>query len=132
MEALASYGDLEQSCPTVASFSDSSLTSGSVDEKLGNVTMDSMMGKLLQSFNDLSRKVDELSSKSDSTSTINRSKANNNNINPKTGKPYRRYCWSCGCCTHWGQFYPNKKKGHQDDASFKDRKGGSSKGCLGS
>ena len=132
VEALASYGDLEQSCPTAASFSDSSLTSGSVDEKLGNVTMDSMMGKLLQSFNDLSRKVDELSSKSDSTSTTNRSKANNNNINPKTGRPYKRYCWSCGCCTHWGRFCPNKKKGHQDDASFKDRKGGSSEGCLGS
>ena len=24
-----------------------------------------------------------------------------NNINPKTGQPYKRYCWICGCCPHW-------------------------------
>ena len=63
VEVLASYGDLEQRCPTATSISDSSLTSGSVKETVGNVTMDSMMSKLLQSFNELSQKVDELSSK---------------------------------------------------------------------
>ena len=52
------------------------------------------------------------------------------NINPKTGKPFKRYCWTCGCCDHWGKACPNKKPGHQDSATFKDRKGGSNKDCL--
>ena len=24
--------------------------------------------------------------------------------NPKTGQPWKRYCWSCGCCTHWSKY----------------------------
>ena len=55
---------------------------------------------------------------------------NSDNINPKTGKPWRRYCWSCGCCPHWGKHCPQKKRGHKDEASFRNRMGGSSKNCL--
>ena len=51
-------------------------------------------------------------------------------INPKTRKPFKRYCWSCGCWDHWGKNCPNKKPGHQDSVTFKDRKGGSNKDCL--
>ena len=40
-------------------------------------------------------------------------------INPKTGRAFKRYCH----CTV-------KKRGHKDDASFKDRKGGSDKDCM--
>ena len=52
-------------------------------------------------------------------------------VNPITGREYKRYCWSCGCCTHWGANCPQKKAGHKDDASFKQRKGGSNVNCLG-
>ena len=52
-------------------------------------------------------------------------------VNPKTGKPWQRYCWSCGCCDHWGRFCPNRKPGHKVDANFKNRMGGSTKGVLG-
>ena len=51
-------------------------------------------------------------------------------INPKTGKPFKRYCWTHGCCTHWGKNCPNKAPGHQDDATFKERKNGSNTNCL--
>ena len=50
-------------------------------------------------------------------------------VNPKTGLPWKRYCWSCGCCAHWGRNCPVKKRGHQDDATFKTRKGGSNDNC---
>ena len=53
------------------------------------------------------------------------------NINPRTNKPYRRYCWSCGCCNHWGRNCPNRKRGHQINATFKNRMGGSTQGVLG-
>ena len=51
-------------------------------------------------------------------------------INPKTGRAFKRYCWSYGCCVHWGRHCTVKKRGHKDDASFKDRKGGSDKDCM--
>ena len=53
-----------------------------------------------------------------------------NIINPKTGQPYKRYCWSCGCCPHWSKNCPVKKKGHKDEATFKNRMGGNNKNCL--
>ena len=53
-------------------------------------------------------------------------------INPKTGKPFKRYCWTCGCCNHWGKNHPGvKAPGHRDEATFKNRMGGSNKNCLG-
>ena len=50
-------------------------------------------------------------------------------INPKTGLAFKRYCHTCGCCGHWGRNCPVKKPGHKDDATFKDRKGGSDANC---
>ena len=50
-------------------------------------------------------------------------------INPRTGQPWKRYCWSCGCCTHWSRNCPAKKKGHQNDATFSNRMGGSNVNC---
>ena len=53
----------------------------------------------------------------------------NKNINPKTGKEWKRYCWTCGCCPHWGKNCPVKKKGHKNEATFKNRMGGSDCNC---
>ena len=61
---------------------------------------------------------------------ISKPPSQNPNINPKTGKKYKRYCWSCGCCPHWGRDCKHKKTGHQDGATFKNRMGGSNKNCL--
>ena len=56
--------------------------------------------------------------------------ANSGDINPRTGKKFKRYCWSCSCCQHWGKDCPTKKTGHKDDANFKNRMGGSNRNCL--
>ena len=60
----------------------------------------------------------------------NKRQIQNGDLNPKTGKPWRRYCWTHGCCTHWGRLCPQKKAGHKDDATFRNRMGGSNENCL--
>jgi len=51
-------------------------------------------------------------------------------FNPKTGKPWRRYCHTHGCCNHWGRNCKNKASGHKDDATFRNRMGGNDDNCL--
>ena len=55
------------------------------------------------------------------------SKPNDKNINPCTGKQWKRYCWTCGCCPHSSKYCPTKAPGHQDYASFANHKGGATK-----
>ena len=43
---------------------------------------------------------------------------------------YNRYCWSCGGCDHWGRKFSVKKSGHVDNASFKNKQGGSVENCF--
>jgi len=74
---------------------------------------------LLKMIDNLNKKIDALTKPSVST-----------DINPRTGKKFKRYCWSCGCCTHWGRDCTQKKSGHKDTANFKNRMGGSNKNCL--
>ena len=87
---------------------------------------DKNMTKLVQLFDGLCKKVDDLEKGNN-----NRSKNGDPTVNPRTGKPWRRYCWSCGCCDHWGRNCPNRKRGHKVDATFKNRMGGSTEGVLG-
>ena len=86
---------------------------------MNNIIEDNTAKILLQMIKKLSEKIEKLTPQ-----------PTQKNINPKTGRPYRRYCHSCGCCDYWGKFCPNKKPGHIDSANFKDRKGGSNRGCL--
>ena len=51
-------------------------------------------------------------------------------FNPKTGKPWRRYCHAHGCCNHWGCNCKDKAPGHKDEATFRNRMGGSNLNCL--
>ena len=50
---------------------------------------------------------------------------------PNTARNPRRkfYCWSHGACGHKSADCRNKKDGHQDTATFTNKKGGSTKGC---
>ena len=54
----------------------------------------------------------------------------NKDLNQKTGLPWKHYCWSCGCCPHWSKNCSLKNKVHKDEASFKNRMGGSNENCL--
>ena len=51
-------------------------------------------------------------------------------INPKSDKPWRRYCHTHGCCNHWGRQCKDKAPGHKDEATFRNRMGGSNFNCL--
>ena len=51
-------------------------------------------------------------------------------INLKTGRQCRRYCYTCICCNHWGRNCKNKGSNHKDEATFRNRMGGSNKNCL--
>ena len=81
--------------------------------------------QLLTFLKTLQNKVDRLERNTPSP-TI----ATNSNINPRTGKEFKRYCFSCGCCLHWENNSPTKKSGHKDDATFKNRMGGSNENCM--
>ena len=63
------------------------------------------------------------------TNTIT-SAATNKTINPKTGRAFKRYCWTYGCCVHWGRHCPIKSTCHKIDAVFKDYKRGSDINCI--
>ena len=83
---------------------------------------------LLTIIKDLESKVDNLSKLSQRTPQ--QYVPNNDKINPKTGKEWKRYCWTCGCCPHSSKNCPIKKPGHQDSATFKNRIGGSDENCY--
>ena len=63
------------------------------------------------------------------TSAVTKDASKNDTINPKTGRPWQCYCWTCGCCTHWVRSCPQKKKGYRDEATFRNRMGGSNLNC---
>ena len=48
---------------------------------------------------------------------------------PARWKFYGRYCHSCGACDHCGNKCSWKKPGHQNKATFKDKKGGCTDNC---
>ena len=61
--------------------------------------------QLLTFLKTLQNKVDRLESNTPSP-TI----STNSNINPRTGKEFKRYCFSYGCCLHWGGIVPRKNQ----------------------
>ena len=48
---------------------------------------------------------------------------------PKRRTDTRFYCWSCGAWNHKSKDCRRKKEGHRDDATFEDKKGGSTYYC---
>ena len=107
-------------CPTASE------SSGSIS----NVSHDSAVMIMMQKMMERMDNWEKTPNKSN-RSNSNNSENSKENINPKSGKSWKRYCWSCGCCKHWGRNCPSRKAGHRIDATFKDRKGGSPKGVIG-
>ena len=104
---------------------------------LGSISNVSTESAILSALQELTKQVANIGNANNGNNTnddnngTNRSNNNKSSTNPRTGRAWRRYCWSCGCCNHWGRNCPNRKPGHQNDATFKDRKGGSTVGVLG-
>lgn len=93
-----------------------------------------MMTQLLQQMQAMQQQISGLTLTNQQLSASKRNlstnQGTNKDLNPKTGLPWKRYCWSCGCCSHWSKNCAQKKRGHKDDASFKTRMGGSNVNCL--
>ena len=105
------------------------ITNTSSSDSANSVTSNITLDTLLSTIKDLKA---ELTTIKSSQQTCPPVVSNNDEINPRRGKPWKRYCWTHGCCTHHGRNCPNRTKGHKDEANFKNRLGGSNKGCLGS
>ena len=59
-------------------------------------------------------------------------KENINHNKKRTNNVGRKWvcCWAHGACSHISKNCKFKMEGHQDDATFKDRKGGSTYRCM--
>lgn len=102
----------------------SSISSHTANSTITNHSIDS----LLTIIKGLESKMDNFSKQALRTNQLY--SQNTDTINPKTGKEWKRYCWSCGCCPHASKNCPIKKQGHQDQATFKNRMGGSDEKCY--
>jgi translation initiation factor 2B subunit (eIF-2B alpha/beta/delta family) len=70
----------------------------------------------------------------DEVKSMKKSNRNSNNNYSASGQQRKRtnvskYCWSHGACTHSSKECNRKKTGHQDDATFKNKMGGSTYYC---
>ena len=63
--------------------------------------------------------------------TMQQSMNNNNtrNNSNRTGKITNRYCWTHGGCGHLGKDCRYKASNHKDDATFRNKMGGSTANC---
>ena len=95
-----------------------------------NTKRDPMIDQLLKQMTAMSNQIQALSGGNNTNTATGLSSASSAHINPKTGQEWKRYCWSCGCCSHWSKNCPNKKRGHKNDATFKNRLNGSNTNCL--
>ena len=95
--------------------------SSSSNESANSINTLSTMESMISTIQDLKKEIANLKA----------SKPTNPDVNPKTGKPWKRYCWTHGCCPHSSRNCPNKAAGHIDNVTFKNRQGGSNKNCIG-
>ena len=52
-----------------------------------------------------------------------------NNTRKRQRRNVSKYCWTHGACSHEGKDCENKNSGHKDDATFQNKKGGSTYFC---
>ena len=134
LTAFDSYAQSEQENIPPNSSSPEHQVSDDISRMISNMSsksdsteksMISMLQKMMNKMNELETKVNN-GGKPDKKTLTSTSK-----VNPKTGKAWKRYCWTCGCCDHWGKFCTIPAQGHKNEANFKDRMNGSKENVLG-
>jgi len=103
----------------------STISASTMNSAQSNATMES----LITIIKNLESKVNSLKSEPNSKQPSN-FVPTNEAINPKTGKEWKRYCYSCGCCPRASKNCPVRKQGHQDSAIFQNRMNGSDQKCY--
>ena len=92
---------------------------------------DPILDQLMKQMTIMQAQLGALTHKNKNTNKSNKDMiAPSDDFNPKTGQPWKRYCWSCGCCPHWSKYCTDKKKGHKMEATFKNRMNGSNANYL--
>ena len=66
-------------------------THNSINSTTSTLTLETLM----PAIQGLKKEITSLKSNKSNNTT-------NRDINPRTGKPFKRYCWTHGCCTHHG------------------------------
>ena len=132
IEALDAYSKQDDipSTPTSVTTPDTS-TLSDIKTLISNVSSKTPDAAVLSLLKEISSKLDRLGTCTPSNTSPPPTAKKNKDINPRTKKPWRRYCWSCGVCPHWGSNCPHRKPGHKPDATFSNRMGGSTVGVLG-
>ena len=129
VEAITEFAEkFEEKKPSASNDDDDKTSITSALSAITDTT--SSNEQLLKILTSLSKKVDRLEAKC-TPATASQSENDNEHINPRTGQPWRRYCWTHGCCDHWSRACPQRKPGHKPGATFKNRMGGSKKGVIG-
>ena len=70
---------------------------------------DPIIDYLMKQMTAMSNQIQALSGGNNMNTGTGQSGSLSSHINPKTGQEWKRYCWSCGCCSHWGKNCPTKK-----------------------
>ena len=60
---------------------------------------------------------------------LSKNKESTKKLKPFVRNQTDKYCWTHGACGYEGKYCRNKKDGHKDEATFKNRMGGSNQFC---
>ena len=116
VDAMLMFQQHDPPIPEVAS-----TTSGSANSMASSITLDTLINTIKGLQHDITTLENTPSTP-----------PSNSEINPKTGKPWKYYYWTHGCCPHSSKSCPDKMTGHKDEVTFKNRLGDSNKNCLDS
>ena len=134
-QAFETYAHIEEHSPNQQSSQNIAEANNNLPSEISNMISNisskssSSDQNILSMLQKMIEKMSELESK-DHESSSNKAKVITK-FNPKNGKAWKRYCWTCGCCDHWGKFCTQPATGHKNEATFKDRLSGSIAGVLG-
>ena len=89
------------------------------------ITFEKMMKVFMEKMNETMQQQAEVLKNITNTSGGN----NNGGSGYRKRRNISKYCWSHGACAHSSAECNNKKRGHQNDATFSNKMGGSTRFC---
>ena len=114
---------------TISMTSDSdstAATSALTEPTLNSVSSDKVMLEMVKLLKEIKDDMKEVKS----NNKRKRNSQNNNNNNNNNNRFKRdKYCWSHGACNHDSKSCRRRLEGHQEEATFNNRMGGSNRFC---
>ena len=71
---------------------------------------DPIIHQLMKQMTAMSNQLQALSSGNNMNTGTGQTGSLSPHINPKIRQEWKRYCWSCGCCTHWGKLFEQEDR----------------------